>query len=49
MYDSVESLRDGSVEGGNKRKEVAENLDDAIGNLKGGFLEKAFGGSKTDD
>ena len=49
LYDSVESLRDGSVEGGNKRKEVAENLDDAIGNLKGGFLEKAFGGSKTDD
>ena len=44
--ESVESLRDKSEDG--KRKDIARDLTDAIDDLKGGFLDKAFGGSKDD-
>ncbi len=46
--DSVESLRDDTVLGDDKRKKVAKDLTGAVGGLKGGFLDKAFGGSKND-
>tara|TARA_R110002020_G_scaffold216326_2_gene423802 strand:+ start:914 stop:1876 length:963 start_codon:yes stop_codon:yes gene_type:complete len=42
--DSVDGLR----EDGSKRKKVADDLQGAIGGLKGGFLSKAFGGAKND-
>jgi len=45
---SIDSLRDDSDIGDSKRKKVAEDLSGAIGGLKGGFLDKAFGGSKDD-
>ena len=44
--DSIDSLRD--EDGDDKRKKVAGALSGAIGGLKGGFLDKAFGGSKDD-
>lgn len=46
--DSVESLRDDTEDGDTKRKRVADDLTGAVGGLKGGFLDKAFGGSKHD-
>ena len=45
---SIESLRDDTEVGKTKRKQVADDLSGAIGGLKGGFLNKAFGGSKND-
>ena len=49
LFDDATSLRDSSESGDKKRKEVSQNLDDAIGGLKGGFLDKAFGGKKDVD
>lgn len=46
--DSVESLRDDSVAGNSRRKKLADDLAGAIDDLKGGFLDSAFGGSKDD-
>jgi len=45
---SVESLRDDTELGESKRKQVAEGLEQSVGGLKGGFLERAFGGKKDD-
>ena len=45
---SVESLRDDTELGESKRKQVAEGLEQSVGGLKGGFLERAFGGKKND-
>jgi len=45
---SVESLRDDTELGESKRKEVAEGLEQSVDGLKGGFLERAFGGKKND-
>ena len=45
---SIDSLRDDSDIGESKRKKVADDLSGAVGGLKGGFLDKAFGGSKND-
>jgi len=42
--DSVDTLRGDT----SKRKKVAKDLSGAVGGLKGGFLDKAFGGSKDD-
>ena len=46
--DSVESLRDDSDAGNSRRKKLSDDLAGAVDNLKGGFLDKAFGGSKDD-
>ena len=48
QINSVDSLRDESEIGESKRKKVADDLSDAVSGLKGGFLGKAFGGSKND-
>jgi len=45
---SVESLRDDTELGESKRKQVAEGLEQSVDGLKGGFLERAFGGKKND-
>ena len=45
---SIETLRDDTAIGETKRKQVADDLTGAVGGLKGGFLDKAFGGSKND-
>ena len=45
---SVENLRDNTEMGEAKRKQVADDLTGAVGGLKGGFIDKAFGGSKND-
>jgi hypothetical protein len=45
---SVESLRDETELGESKRKQVAEGLEQSVDGLKGGFLERAFGGKKND-
>jgi len=45
---SVDSLRDETEIGESKRKQVAEGLEQSVGGLKGGFLERAFGGKKDD-
>ena len=45
---SVESLRDDTELGESKRKQVAEGLEQSVDGLKGGFLERAFGGKKDD-
>ena len=45
---SVENLRDDTEMGEAKRKQVADDLTGAVGGLKGGFIDKAFGGSKND-
>ena len=45
---SIETLRDDTEIGETKRKQVADDLKGAVGGLKGGFLDKAFGGSKDD-
>ena len=45
---SIETLRDDTEIGETKRKQVADDLKGAVGGLKGGFLDKAFGGSKHD-
>ena len=44
----VESLREGTDKGENKRKSVAKELDDSIDELKGDFLNQAFGGGNND-
>jgi|MGYP003135357936 hypothetical protein len=44
----IETLRDDTEVGQTKRKQVADDLKGAVGGLKGGFLDKAFGGSKHD-
>jgi len=38
----VDSLRDESSYGANKRKQVADDLEDSIDELKGGFLDNMF-------
>ena len=45
---SVENLRDNTEMGEAKRKQVADDLTGAVGGLKGGFIDQAFGGSKND-
>ncbi len=45
---SVESLRDDTELGESKRKQVAKGLEQSVDGLKGGFLERAFGGKKND-
>lgn len=45
---SIESLRDDTELGESKRKQVAEGLEQSVDGLKGGFLERAFGGKKND-
>jgi len=45
---SVESLRDETELGESKRKQVAEGLEQSVDGLKGGFLERAFGGKEND-
>ena len=45
---SVVSLRDDTELGESKRKQVAEGLEQSVDGLKGGFLERAFGGKKND-
>ena len=42
---SYDSLRDDSDLGEAKRKKVADDLEKSVGDLKGSFLDKAFGGS----
>jgi len=42
---SYDSLRDDSDVGEAKRKKVADDLEKSVGDLKGSFLDKAFGGS----
>jgi hypothetical protein len=44
----VESLREGTDKGEDKRKSVAKELDDSIDELKGDFLSQAFGGGNND-
>jgi hypothetical protein len=39
----VDSLRDESSYGANKRKKIADDLEDSIDELKGGFLDNMFG------
>ena len=39
----VDSLRDESSYGANKRKQIADDLDDSIDGLKGGFLDNMYG------
>jgi hypothetical protein len=46
--DSIEALRGDSSDVDTKRKKIAGDLTGAVGGLKGGFLDKAFGGSKHD-
>ena len=38
----VDSLRDESSYGANKRKQIADDLDDSIDGLKGGFLDNMY-------
>ena len=46
QINSVDSLRDETELGQGKRKQVADELADSIGSLKGSFFDKAFGGDK---
>ena len=39
----VDSLRDESSYGANKRKQIADDLDDSVDGLKGGFLDNMYG------
>jgi len=39
----VDSLRDESSYGANKRKQIADDLEESIDELKGGFLDNMFG------
>ena len=42
---SYDSLRDETELGEAKRKKVADDLESSVGDLKGSFFDKAFGGS----
>ena len=46
QINSVDSLRDETELGQGKCKQVADELADSIGSLKGSFFDKAFGGDK---
>ena len=42
---SYDSLRDETELGEAKRKKVADDLESSVGDLKGSFFDKAFGGN----